>query len=165
MHVASKASQITGWAPLPWAGLICDKTDHIKTSLLLWRFFFFFKSMEKIHFAGLLKNFPWNHSLRIPKEVRGHKRRNVKGKEQRNWFISGKKPTINSSTDYWKATNKAQNKTVMDHNFHNMLAFFKLEKCCNALTEWEETLHSPNHWDVLNSIYSNLLFTFVSYRW
>jgi hypothetical protein len=35
VHMASKAPQITGQDPLLWAGLICDKTDHIKSSLLL----------------------------------------------------------------------------------------------------------------------------------
>lgn len=29
----------------------------------------------------------------------------------------------NSFTDYWEATNEAQNKTVTDHNFYHMLAF------------------------------------------
>lgn len=53
LHVqaTSKAVQVTGYTPLLWAGLICDKTVHFKLSLLLYYYrgleFFLSLSMDR----------------------------------------------------------------------------------------------------------------------
>lgn len=80
--------------------------------------------MGKIYFAGL-KEFPiLNHSLRILKEVRREKkkkeRKKCKGKRTKELASIRRRNKNKSFTDYEEATNKAQ-KTVLDHNFYNML--------------------------------------------
>lgn len=161
--MASKAFQITGWAPLPWAGLICDKTDHIKPSLLLWRFFFFFKLNGENIFCRFLKEFPIFKTHCLTQKGK-KKRRNVKGKEQRKRLISEIKQFYRLLRDN-RQDPEHDRQITTSLCLLLLLLCFKLQKWSTALIKWWKKptkKPKPKTWQVV-TIYSHL--SLLSYGW